>query len=107
MIAICRLWLKLSMAIVLVVGCNVAALIAGAAAAGSVLTADMPCHMPSGKRDVAPSPCGKACLAIPATAPAISPTVVPHEYRYAIALPVFSGLAAAPATPPPRATHIT
>lgn len=106
MIAVCRLWLKLAVAIALVVGCNVAAPAMSAAANAMVLTSDMPCHEQQGRRDALPStPCGKACLAIPATAPAVVPSLSAPMARFAASLPVFSGQTASPDTPPPRSAQ--
>ena len=106
MIAICRLWLKFVVAVALLVGCNVAAPAMSAAANAAVLMSDMPCHEHQGKNDALPTtPCGKACLAIPATAPALVPILSVPVARFAAPLPVFTGQIASPDTPPPRAAQ--
>ena len=102
MIGLCRLWLKLVVAIVLVVGCNVAAPAMSVAADAAVLTSDMPCHDQQGSGDAVPTLCGKACLAIAATAPAVVPSLLAPIARFAVPLPVFTGQTASPDTPPPR-----
>ena len=103
MIGVCRLWLKLLVAIGLVVGCNVAAPAMSAMSSAAIMTSDMPCHDHQGKGDAVPTLCGKACLAIATTAPAIVPAMSVPAAIFATALPVFTGQIASPDTPPPRA----
>lgn len=103
MIGLCRLWLKLLVALALVVGCNVAAPAMSAMSSQTMMTSDMPCHEHKGKGDALPTLCGKACLAIPATAPAIMPAMPVPAAQYAALLPVFTEQVASPDTPPPRA----
>lgn len=102
MIALTRAWMKLAMAIALVVGCNVAAPAIGAAANAAIVTSDMPCHDHQGGSDAGLTLCGKACLAIPAMAPAIMPAVSAPAAIFAPPLPVFTGQISSPDTPPPR-----
>ena len=98
----CRLWLKLVVAIALVVGCNVAAPALSAAANAAVLVSDMPCHEHQGQGDALSTLCGKACLAIPAMAPAAMPAISASVAMFSAPLPVFTGQPISPDTPPPR-----
>ncbi len=103
MIGVCRLWLKFVVAVALVVGCNVAAPAMSAMSSAAIMTSDMPCHDHQGKSDAVPTLCGKACLAIQATAPVIMPAVSAPAAQFAALLPVFTEQIASPDTPPPRA----
>lgn len=102
MIRLCRLWLKLVIAIALVVGCNVVAPAISASAKPAIMTSDMPCHGHQGKGDSLPTLCGKACLAIPAIAPAIAVAPLPPAPHFAGPSSIFTGQTASPDTPPPR-----
>ncbi len=102
MIRLARLWTKLAVAILLVVGCHIAAPAISLAANAAVLTSDMPCHETHGESDAVPTPCGKAYLAIPATAAALPTAIVAPAAIFAAQQPVFIGQFRSPDTPPPR-----
>jgi len=102
MFGMLRLWLKLVVAIALLIGCNVVAPAISASVNPAIMTSDMPCHEHRGKSDALPGLCGKACLAIPATTPAVAVADPPPAPHFAVAPSVFTSQTASPDTPPPR-----
>lgn len=98
-----RTWLKMLLAVGLVVGCNTLAPALAAVAAPVVTTQDGDCHHSDRKSAPGMTICKASCLAVAAApvemilAPTLKPPLVASVAR------VLHPLAYSPETPPPRA----